>query len=167
MKTALLSLCAVLTLSGCGGKAYQSYLEAQLKLTTAALANHKPLVKITAQDGQTITGLSSIEVHAPQALPQVQQQRPNEWAGTIERVAVGALSLGGAKIAADAAIGLTREVGRAANHGYHYVNPTPVIAPDPVVVPAPDPVLVPPPDVVIVPPQPPILVPTPVWPPSE
>lgn len=167
MKTAILSLCALLALSGCGGKAYQKYLEAQLNLTTAALKNHKPLVKITAEEGQAITGLASIEVYAPQAMPQVQQQRPNEWASTIERVAVGALTLGGTKIAADAAIGLTREVGRAANHGYEYVNPTPVIAPDPVIVPPADPILVPPPEVVIVPPQPPILVPTPVWPPSE
>lgn len=160
MRTIVLGLCVAL-LSACSNSGdFRSYLEAQERLSTLAVQNRKPLVEITAHEGQAITGLQSLRVYAPDvaSAPQVQQARPNEWASVADR-ALGVVGQGlGLKLGGAAAIGLAREVGRAANHGYGYVNPPPIIAPDPIIVPAPDPIIVPSPEPVIVPAPAPIVI---------
>ena len=55
--------------------------------------------------------------------------------------------------------GMGQQIMDGSTAGYEYVNPTPVIAPDPVVVEQPAPVIVPPADPVIVTPPDPIIVP--------
>ncbi|AUN95866.1 hypothetical protein [Pseudazoarcus pumilus] len=164
MKAIIVSLCAAMLAACSNSGDFRSYIEAQERLSTLAVQNRKPLVEITAHEGQAITGLQSLKVYAPDAAsaPQVQQARPNEWASVADR-ALGVVGQGlGLKLGGAAAIGIAREVGKAANHGYDYVNPPTVIAPDPVVVPPPDPVIVPTPDPIIVPPPDPIFVPAPV-----
>ncbi len=160
MKTLILILATTLALAGCGSS-YDKYVETQRELITEALEHQKPLVKITAQEGQTITGLASVEVFAPQALPRIEQERPSQLIGAVERVAMGALGVAGTKVIADTALGVAQEIRGAGTHGYDYVNPTPVIAPDPLVVEQPPVQVVYPPPAQVVDP---IIVPTPLAP---
>lgn len=64
---AMIALIAALALTACASsysKDYRAYVAAEQARTPP---EKKPLVKITAQEGQQITGLSSIEVYAPDA----------------------------------------------------------------------------------------------------
>lgn len=152
------TLLAALLLTGCASSGeYRDYLTAQHAANELAVKEQKPLVRIRAQPGQQITGLAEVEVYAPQAPVQIQQARPNEWAG-VANTALGITGTAlGITLGGDAAIGLAGAVGKAANHGYEYVNPTPVIAPAtqvvrPEVIQAPAPVVVRP-DVIQIPTQ--------------
>ena len=152
-KTLSVALCALL--SACAGQSdYHAYLAAQQQMIRDAALAQKPLVRIEAEPGQTVTGLKSIEVYAPTSgqPAMIQQARPNEWVGVLGTGLQVLGVLGGIKYSGEAAVNLTRAVGNTATHGYQYVNPTPVIAPDPVVVQQPAPVIVPPANPVIVPP---------------
>jgi hypothetical protein len=65
-------------LTGCASSdGYQRYLQAQ----SAAIKAQKPMLRITAEKGQAITGLASIEVYGPGM--SIQQERPNEWAAVV------------------------------------------------------------------------------------
>jgi hypothetical protein len=78
-------IAAALLLTGCASDAsYIAYLEAQRAAQTAAQQGARPLVRIVAQDGATITGLAGIEINLPVEAPRVEQQRPSEWAGVIQ-----------------------------------------------------------------------------------
>lgn len=143
--------------AGCANtEGYRAYLSAQAQASAAALKAQKPLVRITAQPGQPITGLASIEVFGPANLPSIQQERPNEWAA-VAQSGIQVLGLVGGVVAAGrAAENLAGSVGKSANHGYDYTQgpvdnswridnthtPTVVAAPDPVVVTQPAPVVV-------------------------
>lgn len=75
---ALLVLIAF-AVTGCAtNESYSKYLSAQ----SAAIKAQKPLLRITAQKGQAITGLESIEVYGPSA--SLQQERPSEWAAVAQ-----------------------------------------------------------------------------------
>lgn len=163
MKNPLLFVAALL-LSGCvtTDEAYRDYLTAQHRATEMTLAQQKPLVELVALPGQQITGLSALRVYTPAVVPAVQQARPNEWVGVIERaIGVGGTVLG-LKISTDGSRDLVNAVGAAVGQGYQYVNPTPIVAPEvqvvrPEVVQTPAPVVVRPevvqPDVIQVPTQ--------------
>jgi hypothetical protein len=111
----------VLSLVGCASPGYNEYLQAQLEAMRSSQANQRPLVEIEAMPGQDIKGLKSVRVYTPQAIPQLQQSRPNEWAGVLQSaINVGGTVLG-IKFAGDAASNLAKEVGSAANHGYSFV----------------------------------------------
>lgn len=127
----LFAIPAVLALTGCASSGeYRDYLTAQHAVNELSVKEQKPLVRIEAQPGQQITGLAKIEVYAPQAVATVQQSRPNEWAG-VANTALGITGTAlGIKLGGDAAIGLAGAVGKGANHGYQFVNPTPVVAPE-------------------------------------
>lgn len=120
----------VLALAGCSTSGdYRDYLTAQHAANEIAAKEQKPLFRLTAQDGQPITGLASIEVYMPTAPVQIQQSRPNEFVA-LGQSALGVVSTGlGLKLGGDAAIGLAGAVGKAANHGYQFINATPVITP--------------------------------------
>ncbi len=65
-------------LTGCASTdSYGRYLSAQ----SAAIKSQKPILKITAQPGQPITGLASIEVYGPGM--NIQQEKDNEWARVV------------------------------------------------------------------------------------
>lgn len=128
---------------------YESYLKAQHEANRHAAENQKPLVRLTAQPGQQITGLQSLEVYTPAAAPVIQQQRPNEWAAVVGQGLGVISSIGGLAVGGKAAIGLAREVRQAGTAGYPFVQapgtvttttidtthaPTVVTAPDPVIV---------------------------------
>lgn len=154
----LLLLFAMALLAGCATDGdYRDYLTAQHRAIEMSLAQQKPLVELVAQPGQQITGLQALRVYAPAEVPVVQQARPNEWAAVVERaIGVGGTVLG-LKISTDGSRDLVGAVGVAVGQGYQYINPTPVVAPDPIVVrpevvPAPAPVVVQP-EVVQVPTQ--------------
>lgn len=124
MKTILILL-AALVVAGCAtDKDYAAYLAAQSAENQRAMANQKPLVKITAQPGVPITGLESVEVYAPTSAPVVQQARANEWAG-VAQTALGVVgTVAGIRAAGQAAVGLADSVGRAGTAGYDHVQAT-------------------------------------------
>jgi len=170
MNTKLTVMTAVaLLVAGCGTTGdYKAYIAAQQQANAQSAANRKPLVLITAEPGQPIIGLSRIEVYTPEAAPVIQQARPSEWASVVNNGLSILGTLGGIKLGGDAAIGAIDAVGKAANYGYQFVNPTPVIAPEVQVVrpevvqvPAPEVVQLPAPEVIQLPPPEVIQVPTP------
>ena len=116
------SIMLVLLLTGCASdKDYTAYLTAQQAANTQAAADQKPLVRITAQPGQNITGLQSLEVYTPTAAPVIQQARPNEWVGVVQ-TAVGVIgTVGHIRAAGQAAVGIADSVGRAGTAGYAHV----------------------------------------------
>lgn len=160
--------------AGCASTDYGAYLKAQSEAQANALAAQKPLVRITAQPGQPITGLASIEVYTPAQAPVIQQSRPSEWAGVANTALSVAGTVWGIRAAGDAASSLADAVGRHSTAGYPYIQapqsiggdgvigggsyqtldtthaPTVVDQPAPVIVTQPDPVIVTPPDPVIV-----------------
>lgn len=109
-------------MAGCAStESYGRYLAAQAQATQAAIKAQKPLLKITAQSGQAITGLASIEVYGQAALPTFQQERPNEWAAVAQSGLQMLGVVGGVIAGGNAAEDLTNAVGKAANHGYQYI----------------------------------------------
>lgn len=122
MKTILVILTA-LVLAGCAssGGEYRDYLTASHKGHELALTQQKPLVRIEAMPGQSITGLKSVEVFTPVQAPVVQQARPSEWAGVLNNAVGVAGTVLGIHYAGRAAIGLADSVGSAANVGYAHV----------------------------------------------
>jgi hypothetical protein len=120
MKTTVVFLSA-LALVGCASGDYRQYVAAQNAAVAQAYANQRPLFKLTAQPGQAITGVASIEVNLPVQAPTLQQARPNEWAGVLGSGINVAGAVLGIKYAGDAATNLATAVGGAANHGYQYV----------------------------------------------
>ena len=85
MKTLIMvcGIAALLMLNGCASSDYGEYVKAQSDANRLAVESQKPMVRITAQPGQPITGLASLEAYAPTAAPVIQQSRPNEWAGVL------------------------------------------------------------------------------------
>jgi hypothetical protein len=149
---------------------YTAYLQAQQEANRQAAETQKPLVRLTAQPGQQITGLQSLEVYTPTAAPVIQQQRPNEWAAVVQSGLGVVGTLGGVALGGKAAIGMAREIKEAGTAGYSFVQapgtvttttttidtthaPTVVTAPDPVIVTQPAPVIVTTPDPVVVRPE--------------
>lgn len=147
MKKALTILIPAL-LAGCASTDYKQYIAAQEKANEMAIKEQKPLVEITAQPGQSITGLAG----------------PNEWVGVFSQ-GLGVLgTLGGIHYGGKAAVGLASEVRQAGTAGYPFVQapttlsgtgtigggaysdsthaPTVATAPDPLVVNQPAPVIV-------------------------
>lgn len=121
MKTAL-ALLAALALTACASdKDYQTYIAAQQHANTQAAADQKPLVRLTAQPGQNITGLASLEVFTPQAAPVIQQARPNEWVGVINTGLAVTGTVLGIHAGGIAAGRLADSVGRAGTAGYQHV----------------------------------------------
>lgn len=179
LKLTLLFVFAALA-AGCSTTGdYKAYLQAQAEANRQAAEGQKPLVELTAQPGQPITGLSSLKVYPPTAAPVIQQSRPNEWAGVVGQ-GLGVLgTLGGIHYGGKAAVGLASEIRQAGTAGYAHIQapgtvttntlsgtgtlgsgayshtdsthaPTVVTTPDPVIVTQPAPVIVPAPDPVIV-----------------
>lgn len=145
MKTLLLIITAALALSGCATDGnYREYLAAQADANRQAAAEQKPLVRLTAQPGQSITGLQSLEVYTPTAASVIQQSRPNEWAAVAGQALGVVGTVAGIRAAGQAAVGLADSVGRAGTAGYQYVQAAPtittttdrhdVISPAPVVI---------------------------------
>lgn len=121
MKTLILMVIAVLA-SGCASTSdYSQYVTAQQDANRQALEGQKPLVRLTAQPGQAITGLASLEVYAPIQAPVIQQSRPNEWAAVVSQ-GLGVLgTVGGIVAAGNAASDLATSVGMASTAGYPYI----------------------------------------------
>lgn len=120
--TALLALLAALALTACASdKDYQTYIAAQQQANQQAAADQKPLVRLTAQPGQNITGLASLEVFTPQAAPVIQQARPNEWVGVINTGLAVTGTVLGIHAGGIAAGRLADSVGRAGTAGYAHV----------------------------------------------
>ena len=127
---ALLTIPALILLTGCASSGeYRDYLTAQHAANELAMKEQKPLFRLTAQDGQAITGLKSIEIYTPQAPTQIQQARPSEWAGVIGQGLSVVGALGGVYLGGQAATNLADSVGRSSGQGFQYVNPTPIVAP--------------------------------------
>ena len=123
MKTLIMvcGIAALLMLNGCASSDYGEYVKAQSDANRLAVESQKPMVRITAQPGQPITGLASLEVYAPTAAPVIQQSRPNEWAGVLGHGIGVAGSVLGIKYAGEAATSLADSVGRSSNAGYQYI----------------------------------------------
>ena len=120
MKIAILLL--VIALSGCSTTGdYTAYLAAQAEASKMQMNGQKPLVRITAQPGMSISGLAGIEVYTPLQQPAIQQSRPNEWASVVSQGLGIAGTVAGLKVQGDAAIGLATAVGKAGTHGYQYI----------------------------------------------
>lgn len=120
MKTIIVLLVAV-SIAGCAGGDYGQYVKAQSEANRLAVETQKPLVRITAQPGQAITGLAGLEVYMPTSAPMIQQARPNEWAGVLGHGIGVAGSVLGIKYAGEAATSLADSVGRSSNAGYQYI----------------------------------------------
>lgn len=120
MKTAIV-LCGFVALTGCASGNYGEYVKAQSDANRLAVESQKPMVRITAQPGQPITGLASLEVYAPTSAPVIQQSRPNEWAGVLGQGISVAGSVLGIKYAGEAATSLADSVGKSSNTGYQYI----------------------------------------------
>jgi len=109
-------------LAGCASSnEYAQYLAAQSDANRYAHDLQKPLVRLTAHPGMSITGLASLEVFAPQQAPVIQQARPNEWAGVLGQGlsilgTVGSLYVGGR-----ATLGVAKAVAGAGTVGYQYI----------------------------------------------
>lgn len=111
-----------LFLAGCASdKEYGAYIAAQQEANRQAAADQKPLVRLTAQPGQTITGLASLEVYTPTAAPVIQQARPNEWVGVINTGLAVTGTVLGIHAGGIAAGRLADSVGRAGTAGYAHV----------------------------------------------
>lgn len=165
-------------LAACATPGYDQYLKAQADANRLAAETQKPLFRMTAQPGQPITGLATLEVYTPQAAPVIQQARPNEWAAVLGQ-GFGVLgTLGSIKLGGDAAIGMASQIRQAGTAGYAHIQaptttmtnstgvlgsgtygidnthaPTIVTQPAPVIVEQPAPVIVTTPDPVIVRPE--------------
>ena len=120
MKTALLLVSFVI--AGCASSPdYDSYLKAQTEANRQAQESQKPLVRLTAQPGQQITGLQSLEVFAPTSMPVIQQARPNEWAAVVGQ-GLGVLgTVGSIYYGGKAAASLASEVRQAGTAGYAHI----------------------------------------------
>lgn len=99
MKTLIAIICAA-ALTGCASQDYTRYVAAQSEANRLHVETQKPLVRITAQPGMSITGLAGLEVYMPGAAPVIQQSRPSEWAGVTSQAlgvvgAVGGIYAGG------------------------------------------------------------------------
>lgn len=105
-------LCA-LSLTGCAStQEYSQYVAAQQEANRAHIDTQKPLFRITAQPGVSITGLAGLEVYMPSAAPVIQQARPNEWVGVIGQ-AVGVVGvIGGIYAGGKATSSLLDSVGK-------------------------------------------------------
>lgn len=122
MKNLAITLLITIFLAGCTASGdYKQYLQAQGDANRVATESQKPLVRLTAQPGQAITGLSSLEVFMPTVMPVVQQARPSEWAGVLGQGISVLGSVAGIHAAGQAAVGLADSVGRAGTTGYQYV----------------------------------------------
>ena len=110
MKLLLLSI-SVLTITGCATHTDQSYINAQLDSQRLAYEAQKPLVEIIAQPGQQVTGLGGIRVYMPVQAQQIQQSRPNEWAGVAGQALGVVGTVGGIYYAGRAAVNLANTVG--------------------------------------------------------
>ena len=121
MKT-LIVVSAMLMLAGCASSGdYKQYVAAQQEANRLATDAQKPLVRLTAQPGQAITGLASLEVYTPTAAPVIQQARPNEWVGVLGQ-GLGIIgTVASLKVSGDAAIGLADSVGKWSTAGYSSV----------------------------------------------
>lgn len=121
MKT-IIALIVAITLTACASdKDYQTYIAAQQQANTQAAADQKPLVRLTAQPGQTITGLASLEVFTPTATPVIQQAQQSGWIG-VAQTAVGVTgTVLGIRAAGQAAVGIADSVGRAGTAGYAHI----------------------------------------------
>lgn len=153
----VIAICAASLLTGCASpEAYRSYLSAQ----SAAIKAQKPMLRITAQPGQPITGLASIEVYGPGM--SIQQERPSEWAAVASSGLNVLGVVGGIVAAGQASQDLVNAVGglgisssvitttdnrtwdtHAITDSYNQTaKPTVVNQPAPVIVTQPDPVIV-------------------------
>ena len=121
MKT-LITMLVTLFIAGCATSGdYRQYVAAQAEANKLAADTQKPLVRITAQPGQAITGLASLEVYTPTAAPVIQQARPNEWVGVLGQ-GLGIIgTVASLKVSGDAAIGLADSVGKWSAAGYSSV----------------------------------------------
>ena len=121
MKTILVLLVA-LFIAGCASSGdYTKYVAAQQEANRQAVDAQKPLVRLTAQPGQAITGLASLEVYTPTAAPVIQQARPNEWVGIMGQGLSILGTVASLKVSGDAAIGLADSVGKWSSSGYSSV----------------------------------------------
>lgn len=120
MKT-LIALFVAVSLVGCAGSDYGQYVKAQSEANRLAVETQKPLVRLTAQPGQAITGLAGLEVYMPTSAPVIQQARPNEWVGLLGQGLGIAGTVIGIREAGKAAVGLADSVGRAGTTGYQYI----------------------------------------------
>lgn len=99
-------------LAGCASdKEYLAYISAQQEANRQAAADQKPLVRITAQPGQQITGLQSLEIYTPTVAPTIQQARPNEWVGAVQTGLAVTGTILGIRAGGIAAASLARTVG--------------------------------------------------------
>ena len=116
-----LMLLPLVLLAGCASGDYERYVSAQSEANRQAMEGQRPLLRLTAQPGQPITGLASVEVYAPTQAPVIQQSRPNEWAAVVGQ-GIGVIgTVAGIKAAGDAAIGLADSVGKSSMAGYPYI----------------------------------------------
>lgn len=114
-------LVCLATLTGCASTDYKQYLEAQAQAHKMSTEAQKPLVRLTAHEGQQISGLASLEVYMPAAAPVVQQARPNEWAAIIGQGLSIAGTVGGLYLGGRASADLARAVGASSTVGYQWV----------------------------------------------
>ena len=113
---------ALAVLTGCASTSnYDAYLSAQSAANKLAVSEQKPLVRLTAQPGQAITGLAGLEVYMPGTAPTIQQARPNEWAGVVGQGLSVVGTVLGIKYTGQAAIGLADSVGRSGTAGYAHI----------------------------------------------
>lgn len=123
VKNLALFLALAIALPGCATGSYENYLKANAAAIREVYANQKPMVRITAIKGMQITGLDSIEVFAPMSMPNIQQERPNEWAA-VAGSALGVLgTVGGVWVAGANANNLAATVGASSNYGYSFSQP--------------------------------------------
>ena len=159
---ALLGILVISTMViGCAStESYGRYLQAQ----SAAIKAQKPMLKITAQQGQAITGLASIEVYG-QGMA-IQQEKDNEWARVVTSglqvvgVVGGIVAAGQASqdlVSAVGGLGITSSVSNinTDNRTYdtHAITDSYNATAKPTVVTQPDPVQIPAGEVVVVQPQ--------------
>lgn len=117
MKT-LLVMSSLLLFTGCATSCdYKQYVAAQQEANRLAADTQKPLVRLTAQPGQAITGLASLEVYTPASTPVIQQARPNEWAGGLGILG----TVASLKVSGDAASNLANSVGKWSTVGYSHI----------------------------------------------
>lgn len=115
------AIALLLLMSGCATSDYGNYLKAQAEANKQAMTGQKPLLELTAQPGQPITGLASLRVYAPSQMPVIQQARPNEWAAVVERALGVAGTVGAIHVGGQALTNLAGEVRAAGTAGYAYV----------------------------------------------
>ncbi len=165
----LIVVILALSLTGCASSdGYQRYLSAQ----SAAIKAQKPMLRITAEKGQAITGLASIEVYGPGM--SIQQEKDSEWAAVVSS-GINVLGVvGGIVAAGNASENLVQAVGglgisssvvttttdnrtvdtHAITDSYNATaTPTVVTSPAPVIVEQPAPIVIQQPAPVIVQPQ--------------